>query len=136
MPKCKAQSDRGSTGGVKKRRIDDGEGSHATISQNDGLEIVQQLKEKYYSATTMSERLSILTVLPKSWSLHKTANISGYMYFARRAKQLVAEKGVLSNRNPKAGKTLSAQTEEEVKNFYLADDISRVMPGKRTLFLW
>ena len=66
MPKCKAQSDRGSTGGVKKRRIDDGEGSHATISQNDGLEIVQQLKEKYYSATTMSERLSILTVLPKS----------------------------------------------------------------------
>lgn len=57
------------------------------------------------------------------------------MYFARRAKQLVAEKGVLSNRNPKAGKTLSAQTEEEVKNFYLADDISRVMPGKRTLFL-
>ena len=70
--------------------------------------MVQQLKEKYNSAMTTSERLSVLTVLPKSWSLHKTAKVFGISryYFARRAKQLVAEKGVLSNPNPKAGKTL------------------------------
>ena len=95
--------------------------------------MVQQLKEKYNSATTTSERLTVLTVLPKSWSLHKIAKVFGVSrYFARQAKQLVAEKGVLSNLNLKAGKMLSAQT-EEVKNFYLADDISRVMPGKKGL---
>ena len=68
-------------------------------------------------------------VLPKSWSGRKVAKVSRCL--ARRAKMLVAEKGVLSSSNPKLGRTLSAQTEEEVKNFYLSDDISRIMPGKK-----
>ena len=33
---------------------------------------------------------------------------------------LVAEKGVFSSPNPKLGRTLSTQTEEDVKNFYHA----------------
>ena len=47
-----------------------------------------------------------------------------------KAKQLVAEKGILSSLNPKGGMTLPVRTQEEVKNFYLSDDISRMMPGK------
>ena len=130
MPKRKAQSD-GDAGGVKKRRVDDGDGSDPTY-QEDGLEMVHQIKEKYDSATTRSENLSVLTVLPKSWSLHQIAKVFGTSrYLARRAKQLVADKGVLSNPKPKTVKILSAQTEVEVKNFYLADDISRIMPGKK-----
>ena len=38
---------------------------------------------------------------------------------------LVAEKGVLSSPNLKLGRTLSTQTDEDVKNFYLSDDHAR-----------
>eukprot|EP00731_Ephydatia_muelleri_P038605 Em0825g2a len=48
-----------------------------------------------------------------------------------KAKELVAEKGILSSPNPKGGMTLPTKTEEEVKNFYLSDVISCVMPGKK-----
>ena len=130
--KCKtAHTDRGAQ--AKKRRMDDGTRPCTTVSFNDGEEIVQPLKEKFNS-TTKSERLRILTILPKSWSRRKVAKVFGVSrYLARRGKMLVAEKGVLSSPNPKLGSlTLSAQT-EEVKNFYLSDDISRIMPGKKYL---
>ena len=52
-------------------------------------------------------------------------------YLVRKAKELVAEKGILSSPNPKGGMTLPTKTEEEVKNFYLSDVISCVMPGKK-----
>ena len=74
-----------------------------TVSLNDGEELVQQLKEKFNS-TTRSERLRILTILPKSWSRRKFAKVFGVSrYLARRAKMLVAEKGVLSSPSPKLG---------------------------------
>ena len=74
-----------------------------TVSLNDGEELVQQLKEKFNS-TTRSERLRILTILPKSWSRRKVAKVFGVSrYLARRAKMLVAEKGVLSSPSPKLG---------------------------------
>ncbi|KAL5459789.1 hypothetical protein EMCRGX_G033165 [Ephydatia muelleri] len=47
-----------------------------TVSLNDGEELVQQLKEKFNS-TTRSERLRILTILPKSWSRRKVAKVFG-----------------------------------------------------------
>ncbi|KAL5457646.1 hypothetical protein EMCRGX_G034929 [Ephydatia muelleri] len=43
---------------------------------------------------------------------------------------LVAEKGIMSSPNPKSGRTLPAHTEEEITDFYLSDDISRVMPAQ------
>ena len=52
-------------------------------------------------------------------------------YLARWAKLLVAEKGVLSSQNPQHTNTLSLQTGEAVKNFYLSDELSRVMPGRK-----
>ena len=52
-------------------------------------------------------------------------------YMAKQAKKLVQEKGVLSSPNPKAGKSLSKSTEEQVVSFYRSDDISRMMPGKK-----
>ena len=50
---------------------------------------------------------------------------------ARKAKTLVTEKGVLSSPNPKGHRLLSVDTEEAVKDFYLSDNISRVMPSKK-----
>ena len=47
-----------------------------------------------------------------------------------KAKQLVAEKGILLSPNLKGGMTLPVRTQEEVKNFYLSYDIRRMMHGK------
>ena len=102
------------------------EGTH------DGEEIIQQLKEKFNSTTKKNEKLTILTVLPKSWSIAKVTQVFGTTkYMARRAKKLVGEKGIFCSPDPKKGKRLPKNILEEVKNFYLSDSISKEMPGKK-----
>ena len=49
----------------------EGEAQQVALSVGDAEEIVQQLKEKLQSTTSRSERLRVLTVLPKSWSIKK-----------------------------------------------------------------
>ena len=117
---------------AKKRKAEGDEGQYTTLLASDAEEIVQQLKDKFNSTTSSSERIKILTVLPKSWSKRKIAKeFDVFRYLARRAKQLVAEKGVLSSPTPKGGTTLPVEIVEEVHKFYLSDSISRVMPGKK-----
>ena len=41
-----------------------------TVDQ-DGGEMIQQLKQKFLTTNSRSEKLQILTVLPKSWPLAK-----------------------------------------------------------------
>ena len=107
------------------------------VSANDGDEMVQQLKEKYSSSTSRSERMRILTLLPRSWSIKKAANVFDVSkYLIRQANKLVAEKGIMSSPNRKCGRTLPAHIEEEIKHFYLSDEISRVMQAKKTSFLF
>ena len=99
---------------------------------DNGREMIEQLKEKFTSTTSRSERLTILTVLPERWSVAKVMedfDVTSYM--ARSAKKLVEDKGVLSTPNSKAGNPLSGNTLELVRSFFCHDDISRVMPGKK-----
>lgn len=49
----------------------------------------------------------------------------------RKAKQSVADGGILTSPNPKTGKTLTTDTENIVKAFYNDDENSRIMPGKQ-----
>ena len=100
--------------------------------QNDESEIIQQLKEKFKTTTKTSEKLQILTVLPQSWTRKRIQSEFGVSdYMARKCKQLVQEKGILSNPDPKPGPTLPSETVELVTNFYQSDEISRMMPGKK-----
>eukprot|EP00731_Ephydatia_muelleri_P000156 Em0001g156a len=102
------------------------------VSAYDGVEMVQQPKEKYNSSTSRSEWMRILTLLPRSWSIKQAANVFGVSkYLITQAKKLVAEKGIMSSPNTKCGRTLPADIEEEIKHLYLSDEISRVMPGKK-----
>jgi len=99
---------------------------------DDGSEMIQQLKEKFQSSTQRSEQLQILTVLPKSWSMKKIQQEFGVSNnMARKAKELVEEKGVLSLPGPKPGPSLPPETVDTVRTFYESDDISRIMPGKK-----
>ena len=110
--------------------IDDttvGNSQHDTES-----EIILQLKEKFQTTTKRSEQLQILTVLPRSWTRKQIQSEFGVSdYMARKCKQLVREKGILSNPDPKPGPSLPSKTVETVTNFYQSDEISRIMPGKK-----
>lgn len=76
----------------------------STESIDDGSEILGQLKEKFHASIDHSQKLQILTVLPKSWSVRKEEGVvSNYM--ARKAKDLVKDQGILSSPNPKHGCT-------------------------------
>ena len=64
--------------------------------QTNEVEIITQLKEKY-STAGRSEKIQILTVIPKSWSVRRVEEEFGVLNFmARKAKQLVREKGILA----------------------------------------
>ena len=65
--------------------------------QSDESEIIMQLKDKFNSTGKRSEKLRILTVLPKRWTLKKTMQVFGVSkYMAIQAKKLVQEKGVIA----------------------------------------
>ena len=104
----------------------------ANPSLDSESEIISQLKEKFKSATKRSEFLQILTVLPKSWSVQRIMKEFGTSKrMAKRAKDLVDEKGILSTPNTKVGKSLPNATVQLVQDFYSGDEVSRAMPGKK-----
>lgn len=95
-------------------------------------EIICQLKEKFHTSTSRSEKVQILTILPKSWSIRKIEReFKASNFMVRKAKQLVKEKGILSSPNPKPGKTLNEKLANTVREFYESDFVSRIMPGKK-----
>eukprot|EP00731_Ephydatia_muelleri_P012852 Em0007g162a len=66
-------------------------------------------------AVRHSEKVKILTALPKSWSVRKIMKEFGASnYMARQAKKLVLEKGFLSSPNPKPGNPLP----ERIKHLF------------------
>jgi hypothetical protein len=77
---------------------------YETIVKNDtDSEMLNQLKEKFKEENlSVSEKLQILTVLPKSWTCNNIQNefaISNRM--ARKVKALVKINGIFATRNPK-----------------------------------
>lgn len=97
-------------------------------------EIIDQLKEKYSAqSTTQHERLQLLTILPKSWTIQKiidTFNTTKHM--ATQAKKISDERGVLATQNSsRVSIGLKDETKELVAQFFESEDISRAMPGKR-----
>lgn len=95
-------------------------------------EIIDQLKEKFKSCSKRSEKVQVLTVLPKSWSMKRIeTEFEATNYMVRKAKKLVEDKGILSTPNQKAGRTLPASVVDNVRAFYCSDSTSRLMPGMK-----
>jgi len=95
-------------------------------------EMLWQLQEHFIKAENNSEKVHILSVLPKSWShqqIRDSFNASKHM--VELTKSLVAENGVFCSTNKKTGsKVLPEGTITAVKEFYCRQDISRELPGK------
>lgn len=93
---------------------------------------IAKLKTKFQCASTKNEKYQILTLLPMEWSARKIeAEFGCSFYLANSCKKLQEQKGALSVPNSRLpSNILQKSTKEAVVNFYLEDDISRVMPGK------
>ena len=112
--------------------IESSNGSSEFLGQDPAGEIISQLKEKFHSTVRRSEKVKILTALPKSWSVRKIMKEFGASsYMARQAKKLVLEKGFLSSPNPKPGNPLPERKKQLVSDVYLSDEISRMLPGRK-----
>lgn len=100
---------------------------------NDSDEMVSQLKEKFATASNRNDKIKILLVLPKSWSVVKISKeFQTTRYLAEQTKRLVEKDGILCSKVKKLGsKTLNSNTVKMVQDFYLDEDISRHCPGMR-----
>lgn len=98
-----------------------------------GREILAQRTEKFHQpGMTNSQKILILTLVRKSWSVRKTAKFfSTTRWMAKNAKKLVDDNGILTSPNPKKCKRLSNNVVDTVVNFYLNDNNSRELPGKK-----
>ena len=103
--------------------------SASSTKQDDKSEVILQLTEKFQTTTIMSERLQILTVLPRSLS-RKRIQQCVWLYVTK-VQAPYWKKGILSSPDPKPGHSLSPKTVDLVTDFYQSDEISRMMPGKK-----
>lgn len=99
--------------------------------RTDESEIVQQFKLKMPGVST-SDKYRMLTSLPFSWSARKLSSEMGVTrHMARKAKDLIAQKGAMSAPERKLGsRHLDENTLRVVNGFYLNDENSRACPGK------
>lgn len=96
-------------------------------------EMLSQLKEKFESVSNRSEKIKILTVLPKSWNQSKLQeHFKVTEYMATQAKKIVQARGtILCGLERKLGsKKLDDATINQVQEFYRTE-MSRVCPGMR-----
>lgn len=100
----------------------------------DCCEILETLKKKFTNpATSHWDRIRILTIAPKSWSIRKTTQEFGASRrMAQKARNIREEKGVLASPNPKVGSSVIDDTTRYlVIGFYEDDDNSRLLPGTK-----
>ena len=91
-----------------------------------------QLKERFQATSERGEKVQILTVLPRNWSIQQVQEEFGASnYMVCRAKEIVKQKGILSAPNPRHRHALAVETTDLVQCFYESDEVSRIMPGKK-----
>lgn len=98
---------------------------------NASIKWISELKN---SLTTSSreQKIFLLTTVPDFWSVRKTAcefEVSRRM--VKKAKKLKKEKGYGVFPDKKKGRSLQIEILNEVKEFFLSDEVSRVMPGSK-----
>lgn len=92
--------------------------------------LLNNFKSAFDKKTSRSEKIQVLTTLPLDWSIkmiRREFKVSKRMVQA--AKNMRKNSGFASLPDSKKGKNLDNSTLDRVKNFYLSDDVSRVMPG-------
>lgn len=88
------------------------------------------LKEKYNASSSYNEKVKILTLSPLN--AKKTIEyFNSTAYLVAKSRRFRKEHGILPEiPHCSKGKSITNLISEEVINFYLNDDISRIMPGQ------
>ena len=91
---------------------------------------INDVKTALAKATSKYDKFQILTSVPVEWSIRKMRaefNISRCM--ASKAKKMRKTEKIASRPIPKKGRRLPERTVKKVRDFYLADESSRMLPG-------
>ncbi|CAG9773247.1 unnamed protein product [Ceutorhynchus assimilis] len=93
---------------------------------------ITKLKEKFHQKdASKSDKISILSLLPKNWSIRKAAQIfNTSRYLVKKARNLAMEKGILAIPEMKK-KPFPPEIIVLVKQFYERDDVIIMMPGQK-----
>lgn len=74
--------------------------------------------------------MTLLTLVPSSWSQQETANFfSVSISEVKRSRILKKEKGILGIPDKKKGRKITVEEIEIIQEFFLSDEHSRIMPG-------
>lgn len=94
-------------------------------------EVIQNMKQRFSDpTTTRSEKILILSMLPKSWPIQKLMDeFAASRYIVTQAKGINEKRQ--SSKVRGSGMALSDETKEIVTIFFEDDDISRAMPGQK-----
>lgn len=91
---------------------------------------VEEFKQSMSKQTKRSEKLNLLTTLPSNWTNRKIQQVFNVSRRMTRQARKLRKNGFGTRPEPKkGGRRLSNETINLVKNFYLSDDVSRMMPG-------
>jgi len=105
----------------------------ACLDCDDLHKLTEELKNKFTLTRSMQKKLSLLTLVPQSWTIEKTASeFSASVYMVRKARAMKRDFGVLPDQSfTKKGKELSKATAEKVTALYESDEFSRMCAGKK-----
>lgn len=93
---------------------------------------ITDLKNALIKAPTKREKTFLLTTLPVQWSIRKTAREFGVSRrMVSTAFNIRKNNGFAIEPDKKSGRSMSEQLKNKIKNFFLSDDVSRMMPGAK-----
>ena len=100
--------------------------------EKDFDQLMFELKTKFQQTTSLNEKIQILTLNPKSWTIEQTVKFfNATTYQVRTAMTLKKNEGVLSKPKRSVRKGIDQDSINNVISFYLDDEFSREMPGAK-----
>ena len=103
-----------------------------STDEKDFDQLMFELKTKFQQTTSLNEKIQILTLKPKSWTIEQTVKFfNATTYQVRTAMTLKKNEGVLSKPKRSVRKGIDQDSINNVISFYLDDEFSREMPGAK-----
>lgn len=93
---------------------------------------INDLKTALSNEKTRNGKISLLTTVPIEWSIQRMIEVLDVSRrMASRAKKLHIRCGYGAHPPPKKGRKMEASVLKKVEEFYLSEENSRTMPGKK-----
>lgn len=93
---------------------------------------IADLKSALLQAANRKEKIFLLTTMPVEWSIRRTAKeFSVSKHVVIMARKLKKENGYGTYPDKKKGNSMNIDIINKVRDFFLSDNVSRVMPGMK-----